>query len=399
MRFLQDRPAMPFSEFVCLMAIMISIVALSIDSMLPALSYIGEDLKVKNPNNVQYILSALIFGLMIGQLFVGVLSDRFGRRPLVHLGFIVFIFGSLISSFAKGFEIMLLGRVLQGLGAAAPKIITVAIVRDKYTGREMARTMSIIMAVFILLPAIAPSIGQTILFIGNWRSIFIALLLFSLFAWLWFAVRQVETLTEENRRPLSLKKLRSGVKRFFSSRIAFGYTVCIGILFGVFLGYLNLSQKIFQETYQTGAYFSLWFGCSALSIGVASIINSRLVMRLGMAKLIKISLSTLLASSSTFLLVTLFMNGIPPFWFLMSWLIFSFPCFGLLFSNLNALAMEPLGKIAGLGAALVGSISTLISLPLGWLIALGYDGGVSSLAVGFTAGALSTFIIIYLAQS
>lgn len=387
--------AMAFPEFVCLMAFMISIVALSIDSMLPALSHIGEDLNIDNSSNVPLIVSALFFGLMIGQLLVGPLSDHFGRRLLVHIGFSIFIVGSLLCLFAKNFETMLIGRALQGLGAAAPRIITMAIVRDKYAGREMARTMSIIMAIFILVPVIAPAMGQGILFIGTWRSIFAALLALSSIGWLWFALRQPETLTSENRRVISVEELKSNATLFFSNKVAFGYTACTGIIFGAFLGYLNLSQQIFQQTYKTGAYFSLWFGCSAISIGFASIINSKLVMRLGMRPLIIFALSLVIITSSVFLCVSLWTQGVPPFWSLMLWLIISFACFGLVLGNLNALAMEPLGKIAGLGAALVGFVSTLISLPLSWLITKGYDGGMHSLALSFILLPVLAFAIVH----
>ena len=383
---------LPLAEFVVMLAFMVSIVAMATDIMLPALALIGEDLRVANPNDTQLIVSSLFVGFAIGQLIVGPLSDTYGRRPVILFGYLFFVAGCILSIVASDLAAMLIGRFLQGIGAAAPRVVGTSLVRDGYAGREMARIMSIIMAVFILVPAIAPSIGQGLIFILPWEFTFVVLLAMAVAAFVWFGTRQPETLAPENRRPLSVSSLVSGCLEILSMRTVLGYTLAMGCVFGAFLSYLSASRQVFQGALNAGEMFAIYFGLAALAIGAASLLNSLLVMRLGMRLLTQSALVALVLLSGLFFAAFHALDGQPSIALFMIWQLAAFFCVGLLFGNLNALAMEPLGKMAGLGAALVGSISTFISLPFGWLIGRMYDGTVLPLVGGFCALGLAALI-------
>jgi len=378
-------PKRPLSlgEFTVLVAMMVSIVALSTDIMLPALDLIGEELNVVHRNDVQMVVSALFLGFAVGQVAVGPLADSFGRKPVIYAGYGVFILGCMLSIFAQAFEWMLVGRVLQGLGAAAPRVVTTALVRDGYEGRAMARIMSLIMAVFIIVPAIAPAIGQFIIAFAGWRATFVALLVMASTAAVWFALRQPETLAVEARRPFSLGNIMRGIGEILRMRAVVGYTLCAGCVFGAFLGYLSSAQQIFVDTYGAGERFALYFGIASLAIGAASLLNARLVMRLGMRYLVWRALVVLALLSGALALALGFTDLALSLWAFMAWQMPAFFCVGLLFGNLNALAMNPVGHMAGLGAAFLGSMSTLISLPFGWSIGAAYDGTPLPLIAGF----------------
>lgn len=371
------------AEFVSLLAFMISILALSIDAMLPALDQMGRELGLTNPNDAQLVVSAMFLGFAAGQLVAGPLSDCYGRKPVIYLGYVIFIAGCLMSMVTESFEVMLAGRVLQGLGAAAPRIVGIALVRDGYEGRAMARIMSIVMAIFILVPAIAPAIGQVILLFAHWRAIFAFLLVVALVAFAWFAMRQPETLEPAGRRQLIASNLVDGIREALGYRALMGYTVASGIIFGAFLGYLSSAQQIFQTTYETGQWFAAYFGVAALAIGAASVFNSRVVERLGMRFMTWRAMFGIAVTAWLFLAVVLVADGTPPLWLFMAWLFVTLFCLGVLFGNFNALAMEPVGHMAGLGAAIVGSVSTFIALPLGWAVGAGFDGTVLPLVLGF----------------
>jgi len=383
-----------FAEFVILIALIISLVALSIDAMLPALPEIAADLGVDRINDSQYVILVFFAGMAFGQLFFGPLSDSIGRRPAILSGFLLFAAGCLLSIVAVDFTQMLLGRLLQGLGAAGPRIVSIALVRDQYKGREMARVMSFVMTVFILVPVFAPAVGQGILLIADWRYIFVMFLCLILVVGLWFWRRQPETLARENRIEFSFAQLMLDLRGILRIRAALGYTLTMGFIFGAFIGYLSSSQQIFQLQYQLHDLFPLYFGILATSIGCASLFNARLVMRFGMRRLSRIALISICLLSFPFFLVALFFDGHPHLNLLMLYLLLLFFCFGILFGNLNALAMEPLGHIAGLGSAVVGSISTLISVVFGVIVADTYDNTVLPLVLGFAILGLAGLLVM-----
>ena len=363
--------------------------------MLPALPAIGAELAVADPNDTQLVVSALLLGLGIGQLLYGPLSDSIGRKRAIYAGLTLFFVGCLMSLSARGFEWMIAGRVLQGIGVAAPRIVTVALVRDQYSGRDMARVMSFVMAVFILVPALAPALGQGILLVAGWRSIFWTFVAIAAVVLVWLALRQPETLPPERRAPLRIGRIAAAALEAVRIRPALGYTVATGLVFTPFVAYLSTAQQIFQDVYGVGERFPLYFGALALAIGSASLVNARLVMRFGMRRLCTRFAAVLALLSVAFLGVTLALDGVPPLTWLMAYLLAAFFCVGMLFGNLNALAMEPLGHIAGVGAAVLGSLSTFVSVPLGALIGQAFDGTVRPLVAGlalFAAGALAAML-------
>ena len=299
----QERKGPGFVEFVTLTALMISLVALSIDAMLPALREIGDDLGAHGENEPQLVITALFVGLAVSQLLFGPLSDSIGRKPAIYLGMTLFILGCLMSIFATSFAVMLAGRVLQGFGAGGPRTVIVALVRDQYEGRAMARIMSLVMAVFILVPALAPALGQGIIYIAHWRGIFVLFLGLGLIGVVWFAIRQPETLPPGRRAPLSVRGIALAIREVCLNRVALGYTVSAGLIFGAFIGYLTTSQQIFQELYGTGEMFPVYFAVLSLAIGGAAYVNARLVMRYGMRKLSWTALLVLSALSVAALVV------------------------------------------------------------------------------------------------
>ncbi|ABY34525.1 MAG TPA: Bcr/CflA family drug resistance efflux transporter [Chloroflexus aurantiacus] len=385
-------------EFIAMMALMTSLVAMSIDLMLPALADIGADLGSPHENANQLVVTMVFLGLAIGQLLYGPLSDSIGRKPAIYLGYAMFGVGSLLAIFAINFPMMLIGRLLQGLGVAGPRGVSMALIRDRFAGRAMARVMSFIMVVFIVVPIIAPAIGQAILFVAAWRIIFVILLVLGVVSLIWFALRQPETLPSERRVPLSARRMIGALREVLANATTLGYTLMAGAVSAILQAYLNSSQQIFQQQYGLGALFPLFFAINALAIGLASFVNGRLVMRYGMRPLVKIALFALCSIALLFVGIALITAGQPPLWKLMAYLIPCFFCLGILFGNMNALAMEPLGHIAGVGSAVVGSLSTFVAIPLGAVIGQAYNGTVTPLAMGFAVLAFSALVLMYWAN-
>lgn len=331
-----------FAEFVILVSLLMSLTALSIDAILPALSQISTDLQAQNANDRQLVISMIFLGLAGGQLFFGPLSDSIGRKTAIYAGLALFMLGTLPAMLAVSFPMLLVGRLVQGIGISAPRAVTVALVRDQYEGRGMARVMSFVMTVFILVPMIAPTFGQAILLFTGWRAIFGSYLLLAALITIWFAVRMPETLPPERRAPFSARRIMRAIREVVTIRPALGYTVTAGLVSGMLIGYLNSSQQIFQELYALGEQFPLYFAMLSAAVGVATFLNTRLVMRFGMRLLVRSSLSTIFVLSIMALGMALWTAGIPSLWVLTVYLMLAFFCVGILFGNLNALAMEPL---------------------------------------------------------
>jgi DHA1 family bicyclomycin/chloramphenicol resistance-like MFS transporter len=387
-----------FGEFVALMASLTALVALSIDMVLPSLPAIGVSLGVARANDNQLVVSLLFLGFGVGQFFYGPFSDTAGRKPAAFLGLIIFTVGCSLALLSQTFPMMLAGRLLQGIGVAGPRTITIALIRDRFEGREMARVMSLVTAVFILVPIIAPALGQALLGMFGWRSIFVVYLVMGLITSIWFGLRQEETLPAPRRIPFSVARVASAVRQVVTSRVAVGYTVAAGFVFGAFLGYLTSAQQILQEEYALGARFPLYFSMLAVAIGGASLANARLVLRYGMRPLSRLALWGILALSIAFTIFSVVAGGHPPLAMLMAYLMASFFGIGLLFGNLTTMAMQPLGAIAGTGSAVVGATSMLISLTLGTVIGQIYDGTVLPLVGGFAVLSLCSLAAAWWAE-
>ncbi len=382
-------------EFIALMAMVMSLMALAIDSMLPALSAIGISLNVQNPNDNQLIISSIFLGMSLGLMLYGPISDAYGRKKSIYLGVCIFLIGDLISLFAQDFSFMILGRLLQGFGAASCRVVSIAMIRDRFSGKEMASVMSLIMMTFIMIPALAPSLGQGILFFAPWQGIFVLLFVFALTAMVWLHFRQAETLALKDRIPFSYRNVKAGVIETVCHPIARPYTLTGGIMFGSFVGYLSSAQQIFQVQYLSGDLFSLYFGVLALAIGLASFSNSKLVHKFSMEGLCQVAVSILSVASIMFFAYAYAHAGQPPFMAFMIYMAVTFFCFGILFGNFNTLAVHSLGHIAGVANSVISTVSTFVSVLIGALIGQFYDGTVLPLVLGFIGcGLLSLFIII-----
>lgn len=377
------------NEFVALMALLMSIVAISIDAMVPALGMMGADLGVVEANHVQYVIGFIFVGMAMGQLVSGPLSDAVGRRNVVFATMTLYLLGSVICYFAGDLQTVLFGRFLQGLGVSGPYVASISIVRDKYHGRQMAKMMSLIMMIFIMVPAVAPSLGQGILYLADWRAIFGMYILYSVVIIGWMALRMDETLPKTKRVPFKLKNLVHGVGKVFGTHTTRWYMVCIGFVFGGLMGYLNSCQQIFQEMYNVGDWFAICFGGLALAFGASSMVNAKLVEKMGMRPLCKRAMVSNIVLSGVFLAVNLVM--VPPLWMFLLYAALVFFSFGMLFGNLNALAMEPMGSIAGLASAIIGAFSSVISLVAGIVIGQAYDGTLVPLAAGFLVMGAAAF--------
>ena len=371
------------NEFIALIAVLTALVAMSIDTMLPAVGAIANELHAANPNDRQFIVLFFFLGLTFGQLIFGPLSDSAGRKPVIYSGLIVYAAGSLLCMFASTYSMMMAGRLLQGFGAAAPRVAALAMVRDGAKGADMARIMSFVMSIFMLVPILAPSIGQGVLYIANWRYIFGGFLVAAALSALWLHFRQSETLAPENKRPISVPELWSGALEVFSNPVAMGYTLASGFIFAAFTTYLGTSQQIFAEQYNQGDKFALWFGGLAIAIAVAMIVNANFVRKVGMRAISKQAMRGFLVVWTCLLALTYLYAGHPPLPLLGIFLLGSFFCSGLLFGNYNSMAMEPMGHIAGMAAAISGFLSSLMGVVLGGLVGRMYDGTLYPVTIGF----------------
>ncbi|WP_228851676.1 multidrug effflux MFS transporter [Aegicerativicinus sediminis] len=382
------------NEFIAIMASLMAICALSIDAILPAIPNISKYLELEDFNKSQQLVTMIFLGFGVGQLVLGPLSDCYGRKRLMYFGFAIFGFASIICMTTKSFEIMILGRVLQGIGLSAPRTITVSMVRDQFSGDYMGKIISLIVMIFILVPVVAPSLGQLILKLSNWQTIYGFNLFIALAVLVWFALRQKETLSIKSRIPFKMSMFTNGIKEFLSSTPAVVYTIISGFIMGSFLVYLSSTQQIFHHQYGLREEFPMIFALLSISIGISTFLNSRLVLKFGMRQMVKVALFLFIGTSALYIL--LFHLGNPPAAVLVAFLSIQFLSIGLLFGNLRALAMEPLGHIAGMGAGLNGFLSTVMSVPLANFIGSFVDDTALPIFVGFViCGIISYALFSY----
>lgn len=365
-----------FGEFVAMMAVLFASIAFSIDAMLPGIPAIGMELTPEAPNQAQLIVTFFMLGMGIGILFAGPLSDQVGRRPLMVLGVGIYVLGALFCLIAPSLEWMLAARMLMGLGAAGPRTVSIAMMRDLYAGRDMARVMSFVMTIFILIPAIAPSLGAGIMWLAGWRAIFLAFILFGLVSGGWFLLRQPETLPVDKRRILTLTSFRTTLVEILGNRAVLLYIFALSFGFGQMFAFLSTAPQLFHEAFDRADSFPFWFALVALFAAMASITNAKLVMRLGMQKLASFAYlsQAILSLLALGLIFILNLQGDAQFIVFMGYMSVMFFMIGLTFGNLNALAMEPLGHIAGFAAAVIGALSTVLAVAFAIPVGLLYDG-------------------------
>ncbi|WP_284163042.1 multidrug effflux MFS transporter [Frigidibacter sp. SD6-1] len=364
------RLALP--EFTAMLAMLFATIAFSIDAMLPALPQIAADLSPDAPNRAQLILSAFVLGMGTGTLFSGPLSDAFGRKPVIAAGLVIYIAAALLAHEAESLEFLLAARFLQGLGASGPRIAGVALSRDLYQGREMARVMSFVMMVFMVVPALAPMIGAGVIAISSWHGIFLAFIAFGIVAISWVSIRQPETLPPPARRPLQGAVILDGLMQVLRSREVRLFTIVMTLGFGQMFALLSSIQQIFDQTYGKAESFPYWFALIAAFSASASFINGRLVGRLGMRKLVLIAYAGQFLLSAT--MVALFLSGGGSFLAFYIWATSVFFIAGFTFGNLNALAMQTMGHVAGMATSVIAAISTMLAVAIAGPVGLAFDG-------------------------
>ncbi len=374
-------PALSKPQFIALMAMLMAINAISIDIMLPGLQEIGASLGVADENTRQYVITAYLIGMGCAQLFFGPLADRFGRKLPLLGGLGVYALCALAIVFVPSFTGLLALRFMQGIGAAATRVITISIVRDIYGGRMMAEVMSLVMMVFMIVPVIAPSVGQLIMIFAEWHMIFVVICLFAVLVATLVMFRLPETLAIENRRPFTISSIGSAFRIVLTNRVSLCYSLAASFLFGSLFGFINSAQQILVGIYGLGHWFPLVFAGFASMMAVASFTNSRLVKRYGMRRLSHGALIGFTIGSFIWAMASIF--GTLPFWLFVVLYAATMFQFGLIGPNFNAMAMEPLGHVAGTASSVLGFTQTIGGASIGALIGQAFDGTVTPLAVGF----------------
>lgn len=381
-----------FIEFIVLMAALTSIVAFSIDIILPALPDIDQEYRLTNPNDRQLVIVAFTVSFGITQLIFGPIADRFGRKGLMIGCLLFYAAASFVASFASSFEMLLAARVAQAIGASGVRITTTAIIRDCFHGRDMARVMSYIFTTFMVVPIFAPALGQGIMLLAEWHWIFTFLGVGSILLAIWSLRRMGETLAPENRRSLSVASIGRAIAEIATNRISAGYTVASTLFFGALFSMVTSVQQVFDSIYGLGDWFALAFAGMACGMAVSSFLNGRLVRQVGMRRMSHGAMLTFVACSLALFTAGLF--GTPPFLVTYLLLAGAMMSFGLVAGNFNAIAMEPLGHIAGTASSVIGTLSFTGGAILGGLVGQAFDGTIGPLSTAFfVLGSLSTLVV------
>ena len=388
--------SIPRWEFIAMAAALMALNALAVDVMLPGLQQIGASLGIENENHRQYVISAYILGFGGAQLFYGPISDRFGRRGPLLFGLAVYIAAAFAAAFAPSFAVLLGLRFIQGIGAAATRVIAVSFIRDVFGGRRMAEVMSLVFMVFMVIPVIAPGVGQVIMLFSEWHMIFIFMAVVAAAISLWTALRMPETMHPEYRRPLTLGSIVGGFGIVLRTRVALFYTLATSVIFGALFGFINSAQQIYVGLYGLGVWFPVLFACVAGLMAVSSFLNSQLVGRFGMRRLSHGALVGFLAVNTIWLLLAL--NGPIPLPLFVVLFASAMVQFGWIGSNFNSIAMEPLGQVAGTASSTLGFMQTLGGGIIGAGIGQLFDGTVLPLAIGFWSVSVLGLIFVLIAE-
>ena len=371
------------TEFVALMAMLAATVAFGIDAMLPALPVIGDALSPGDPARAQLVITAFVLGMGAGTFLAGPLSDAVGRRPVIVGGAVLYAVGAALAGTAQSMEAMLAGRALQGLGAAGPRVATVALVRDLHAGPAMARIMSFVMMTFSLVPAVAPLIGAGLIALAGWRGVFGAFVAFAAVSAAWLMLRQPETLPPAARRPLSARRIGGAVREVFSRRVV---VLAIGVqtlAFAMLFTVLSTVAYVFDGVFDRAASFPFWFGGVAVVAGTGSLLNARLVGTFGLRSIVLCAMGAQAALAAAAAVASAQgLGGAPFFALYLAWTTSVFFLAGLTMANVNALAMEPLPHIAGLAASVIGAVATVGAVAVAAPIGMRFDGTVTPVAAG-----------------
>ena len=392
------RPTRPlaFPEFVALLAMLFATIAYSIDAMLPALVDIAEALSPEDVNRAQLVITSFVAGLGLGTLVWGPVSDAFGRKSVILVGMGIYAAAAIVAARAQSLEVLLAARLVQGIGGAAPRVVTLAIVRDLYQGRMMARVTSIVMTIFVLVPAIAPTIGAGIIWVWDWRAVFWSFVVFGAVSGSWLILRQPETHPPERRRPLRPGPLLAAAGEVLRTPRVPLYIVVLSCAFGQMFIFLSTVPQVFTDVFDRAVTFPFWFAAVALIAGLSGILNAALVMRLGMRRLATTAFGGQSVVSVVFLALWLGLDLPEPYDFALFFVYMcaAFFAIGLTFGNLNALALERLGHIAGLAAAVVGALSSLGAVMIAVPAGLSYDGTPVPLVISVALCSAVAFLLM-----
>ncbi len=392
----QPARTLPRIEFIALIAAMMALNALAIDVMLPAFPNIGDALGVSAENDRQYILTVYMLGFGVSQLVYGPLSDRYGRRAPLLVGIGIYIVAAILAPLSPNYATLLGLRFVQGIGAAGTRVISQSIVRDTFAGRGMAEVMSLVFMVFMIIPIIAPGIGQVLLLAGHWSSIFIFMGFLGVVVGLWMFYRLPETLKPEDRRSLEPRIILEGFRIVFSNRIAMLYAVAGIFIFGALNGYINSAQQIYVDIYELGPMFPFAFGTVGIVMAISNFLNSRMVGRIGMRRLSHYALLAYISFASVLFILTLM--GTPPLWLFLTLFAMVMFHFGWLGGNMNALSMEPLGKVAGTASSVFGFIQTVGGAVIGLGISQSFNGTTTPIVGGYALMGFAALACVLVAE-
>jgi len=385
---------LPMIEFVTLMAFLMALTALSVDIMLPVLPAIVADYGLDDVNKQQFMVTTYLGAFAFGHIFAGPLSDRLGRKPALLGGLVIYLAGTVLAVVAESYAILLAARAIQGFGAAGPRVVAIAVVRDRFVGRGMSQVMSFVMTVFIMLPIIAPALGAVIAALGSWRFLFVFLLAFAVATFLWVALRLPETNPRTGPLASPPVPLWTAVRTIWGNGQTMGYMLALGFVFGCLMTYISTTQQVFADIYGIVDWFPLAFASVAAMMIVSSVTNSRLVRRIGMRRLSHAAALALVALSAAGFAGEL-VTGRLPLAAVMAFFSISFFFIGLILPNFNALAMEPLGRIAGTGSSFVGFVMTGLGALLGGTVGQFYDGTLGPLLAGFLVYSTIVVLIVF----
>ncbi|ADH89906.1 drug resistance transporter, Bcr/CflA subfamily [Ancylobacter novellus DSM 506] len=389
-------PGMGFREFVAFIAGLMATNAIAIDSMLPALPQIGQSLAIDTANHTQLVITAYLLGFGGAQLIYGTLADRFGRRKVLLFGLALYTIASVGALFAGSLEVMLAARALQGVGSAATRILAITIVRDCYSGSHMARVMSLAFLVFLSVPILAPSIGQAIMLVAPWRAIFLMLCLLGGILFVWTLTRLPETLHPEDRSPISLGAITHAFDLIIHSRVTVGYVLAMTMVMGGLFGFINSAQQVFADAFKSAELFTLIFAMIAVFMAASSLLNARVVEKLGMRRVSHTALFGYCAVTLVHAAVVL--AGAENIWTFSALQGAMMFFFGLMVSNFNSMAMEPVGHIAGTASSVLGFVSTAGGALLGFALGQHFDGTTLPLTMGFVMLSLAAVAFVLFAE-
>ncbi len=385
-------------ELIALVAFVMALGALGIDLMLPALGDIREDFGLSaDSTRAAGIVTTYVIGSAVGTLAYGPLADRFGRRPPLYGGFFLYGVGAVGAALAPSLGTMLAGRLLWGIGAAGPRTIALSIIRDRYHGEEMARRMSVIFAIFVIVPVLAPSLGALILLVAHWRWVFWACVAVVTVVATW-VLRLPETLDPANRIEFRPTAILTAARSVFANRQTMGYMLALTASFGAFVSYLATSELILQDVFDRAELFPAFFGALAAVMGSAMLANSRIVDRLGVRATVHRVLVGYVAAAAILLAVSFLTDGAPPLWLFTTLIGAVLIMHALLIPNANSLAMDPMGTVAGTAASIIGFVSLGAGAAIGAVIDATFDGTVTPLAVGFLISSVAALLLVWWAE-